>query len=123
MTLNLTSSKTIDAKRAFERFAAEHGVKIARYHCDNERFADTAFVRSCEESRQKLTFCGVNAHFQNGIVERAIRNLSKSAQKQLLHAKQRWPQGVSIALWPYALRSAAYLVTTCFRRSTKANRD
>ncbi len=108
MTLNLTSSKTIDAKRAFERFAAEHGVKIAHYHCDNGRFADTAFVRSCKESRQKLTFCGVNAHFQNGIVERAIRDLSESAQKQLLHAKQRWPQAVS-ALWPYALCSAAYL--------------
>jgi hypothetical protein len=44
MKSNLTSSKTIDAKRAFERFAAEHGIKIAHYHCDNGRFADTAFV-------------------------------------------------------------------------------
>jgi hypothetical protein len=44
MTLNLTLSETIDAKHAFERFAAEHGVKIAHYHCDNGRFADTAFV-------------------------------------------------------------------------------
>jgi hypothetical protein len=59
--------------------------------------------------RQKLTFCGVNAHFQNGIAERAIHDLSESVQKQLLHAKQRWPQAVSIALWPYALHSAAYL--------------
>ncbi len=109
MTSNLTSSETIDAKRAFERFAAKHSVKIAHYHCDNGRFADTAFVRSCEELRQKLTFCGVNAHFQNGIAERAICNLSESARKQLLHAKQRWPQVVSIALWPYALRSVAYL--------------
>jgi hypothetical protein len=110
MTLNLTSSKTLDAKRAFEHFPAKHGVKIAHYHCDNGRFPDTAFVRSCVEWRQKLTFCRVNAHFQNGIAERAICNLSESARKQLLHAKQCWPQAVSTALWLYALRSAAYLI-------------
>jgi hypothetical protein len=46
MTSNLTLSETINAKRAFERFAAEHGVKIAHYHYDNGRFANTAFVRS-----------------------------------------------------------------------------
>ncbi len=109
MTTNLTSSKIIDAKRAFERYVAEHGVRIAHYHCNNGRFANTAFVRSCEESHQKLTFCRVNAHFQNGIAERAIRDLSESARKQLLHAKQSWPQAVSTALWPYALRSAAHL--------------
>ncbi len=49
MMSNLTSSKTINAKCAFKRFAAEHGVKISHYHCDNGCFADTAFVRSCEE--------------------------------------------------------------------------
>jgi hypothetical protein len=98
MTTNLTSSENIDAKQAFERYATEHGVRIAHYHCNNGRFADTAFVRSCKESHQKLTFCGVNAHFQNGIAERAIRDLSESARKQLLHAKQCWPQAVSTAL-------------------------
>ncbi len=44
MMANLTSSKTINAKCAFKRFATEHGVKIAHYHCNNGRFADTAFV-------------------------------------------------------------------------------
>jgi hypothetical protein len=67
------------------------------------------FRKACESQGQKLTFCGVNAHFQNGIAERAIQDLSKSAQKQLLHARQCWPQAVSTALWPYALRHAAYL--------------
>jgi hypothetical protein len=81
MTTNLTSSEALEAKHAFERFAAKHGVKIAHYHCNNGQFADAAFIRSCKESRQKITFCGVNAHFQNGIAERAIQDLSKSAQK------------------------------------------
>jgi hypothetical protein len=69
---DLKSDETIKAKRAFEQFAADHGVRILHYHCDNCRFKDNAFQQSCEEARQQLTFCGVNAHFQNGIAERAI---------------------------------------------------
>jgi hypothetical protein len=83
MTSNLTSSKTLDAKRAFLCFATEYGIKIMHFHCDNGFFADSIFIhaRACEESRQRRTFCGVNAHFQNRIAERAIKDLSESAQK------------------------------------------
>jgi hypothetical protein len=79
MTTNLTSKETIDAKRAFERFAAKHGVQIKHYHCDNGQFADSLFCKACDAHNQKLTFYGVNAHFQYGIAEQAICNLSKSA--------------------------------------------
>jgi hypothetical protein len=109
MMSNLTSAKTIDAKHAFQQFAAKHGMCIQHYHCNNGRFADSMFRESCEAEGQQLTFCGVNAHFQYGIAEQAICNLSKSAQKQLLHAHQRWPQAVSTALWPYALCHTAHL--------------
>ncbi len=88
------------AKQAFEKFAVEHGVRILHYHCDNGRFADNAWKQSCKASCQRLTFCGVNAHFQNGIAERTIRDLSESARKQLLHAHARWPAVVHFALWP-----------------------
>ncbi len=60
-------------------------------------------------SRQRLTFCRVNAHFQNEIAERAIRDLLESARKQLLHARAHWPAAVHFALWPYALRNATLL--------------
>jgi hypothetical protein len=63
-------------------------------------------------SRQQLTFCGVNAHFKNGIAKCEIWDLSKSAQKQLLHARQRWPATVHTALWQYTLRSVALLHNT-----------
>jgi hypothetical protein len=109
MMTNLTSKETVDAKRAIERFAAEHGVQIKHYHCDNGRFADSLFRAACNSQNQKLTFCGVNTHFQNGIAERAIQDLSESARKQLLHARQQWPQAVSTALWLYALSHVAYL--------------
>jgi hypothetical protein len=109
MTSNLTSAKTIDAKHAFKLIAAKRGVRIQHYRCDNGRFADSMFHESCEAKGQQLTFCGVDAHFQNGIAKQAIRDLSKSARKQLHHAHQCWPQAMSTALWPYALCHAAHL--------------
>ena len=51
-------------------------------------------------------FCGVNAHFQNGIAEKRIRDLQEAARSQLLHAKHRWPSAVDTCLWPYAIRYA-----------------
>jgi hypothetical protein len=110
--LDLSAEETLKAKRAFEQFASEHGVKIQHYHCNNGRFSDNAFKQSCEQSRQQLTFCGMNAHFQNGIAERAIRDLSESARKQLLHARTRWPAAVHLSLWPYALCNTALLFNT-----------
>jgi hypothetical protein len=61
--------ETVAAKHAFETFAAEHGVKIQHYHCNNGCLSDNAFKQACHEQCQQLTFCGVNAHFQNGIAE------------------------------------------------------
>jgi hypothetical protein len=79
--------KTVAAKCAFESFAAKHGIRIHHYHCDNGRFADNAFKQACHDTGQQLTFCGVNAHFQNGIAKRSICDLSKSTRKQLLHTR------------------------------------
>jgi ribosomal protein L13E len=107
-----TSAETIQAKRAFERWASDYGVTIRHYHCDNGRFADNAFIAACEQQRQTITFCGVNAHHQNGIAERAIRDIQDQARKQLLHAKARWTKAIDLALWPYALRYAVYVHNT-----------
>jgi hypothetical protein len=106
---DLSSEETINGKLAFERFAAKHGMAIKHYHCDNGRFADNAFKQACEQGNQRLAFCGVNSHFQNGIAKRAIRDLSESARKQLQHARQRWPVAVHTALWLYVLRNAALM--------------
>ncbi len=109
LQINDSSIETVAAKQAFKTFAAEHGIKIQHYHCNNGHFSDNAFKQACHEQRQKLTFCGVNAHFQNGIAKCPFRDLLESACKELLHACARWPQAVHFALWSYALHNAALL--------------
>ena len=106
---SLTSEETYAAKHAFERFAKQHSITTQHYHADNGRFANNMFINECEQQKQQLTFCGINTHFQNGIAKWSIRDLTKSARKQLLHAHQHWPAAVHLALWPYELRSACYL--------------
>ena len=105
----LSSADTIAAKNAFETHAMSMGVTISHYHCDNGRFQDNAFLNSCKESGQRISFCPVNAHWQNAIAERAIRDLTDQARKMLLFALGRWPSAVDLALWPYAFRNAAYI--------------
>jgi hypothetical protein len=47
--------------------------------------------------------------FKMGLLNKPSKTSPKAHKKQLLHAKQCWPQAVSTALLPYALCSAAYL--------------
>ena len=102
----ITSDETVRAKRAFESYARTLGVSITHYHADNGRFADNAFLEDVSLNRQSITFCGVNAHFQNGISEKRIRDLQDLARTQLIHAQHRWPAAVEASLWPYAIRYA-----------------
>ena len=105
-----TSSKdTIAVKNAFELHAMSMGVTISHYHCDNGRFQDNAFLNSCRDNHQRISFCGVNAHNQNSIAERAIRDITEQARKMLLFAIGRWPRALDLSLWPYAVRTATFI--------------
>jgi hypothetical protein len=106
---SLTSADIVEAKEAFEAFTRNMGVRIQHYHADNGRFADNGFMNDVKQHQQTISFCGVNAHFQNGIAKKRIRDLQEQSRTMLLYVKSRWPKGVSINLWPYALRSANQL--------------
>ena len=101
-----SAEETIEAKKSWERYAADHGVTVKHYHADNGRFAENAFMESVAKSMQTISFCGVNAHFQNGVAEKRIRDLKDSSRTALIHANRRWPEAVTTNLWPYALRMA-----------------
>jgi hypothetical protein len=108
--LQQTSSaiETLEAKRAFEKFALAHAVQVKHYHADNGRFADNLWLADIAQRGQSISFCGVNAHFQNGVAEKRIRDLQEAARTILLDAKSRRPKAISACLWPYALRHANY---------------
>jgi hypothetical protein len=91
-------------------------VSIRHYLCDNGRFADKLFIDDVRSQRQHITFCGVNAHFQNGIAERKIRELQELTRTSLLHATARWPCAINTHLWPYALRIANDVIVNTPKR-------
>jgi hypothetical protein len=105
-----SGAETVSAKKAFEAFAESHGVLVRHYHADNGRFADNRFRNDCTAKNQTQSYCGVNAHWQNGLAERHIRVHQEMARTMLLHAKRRWPAAVETYLWPYAVRMASNIL-------------
>lgn len=102
--MSTTGEETLKAKKAFEAHVASFDVTVKNYHADNGRLAERKFLDHAEQHGQGVSFCGVNAHFQNGIAEKRIRDLTERARTSLLHVMNRWPDAVTINLWPYALR-------------------
>ena len=100
----ITSEESVKAKHAFESVAEQCGVKVLHYHANNGRFADNAFITDCNAQRQSISYCGVNAHFQNGIAERRIRDLQEQMRTSMLYAMSKCKRMILICLWPYAMR-------------------
>ena len=90
-----------------EVLSREMGVTVKHYHCDNGRFADNHFLQHCQTHHISVSFCGVNAHHQNGLADRTIGLLRDEAHVALWHAIYRWPSMLLLNLWPYAVRHAA----------------
>ena len=81
------------------------GVIIRHYHVENGRLAYNAFIKSVKIQGQIISYCGVNANFQNVISEKRTRDLQEQKRKQILHAKSIWISSIDLELWPYALRN------------------
>ena len=102
-----SAETTLQCKREFEQACATRGVTVKAYHADNGRFAEQSFIEDVKKSSQRITFCGVGAHHQNGISENAIKQLTLAARTLLVHAQSRWPEYITTMLWPFALKAAA----------------
>ena len=108
--VSLRASDTITSKRAFERLAKSCGVKIKSYHGDNGVFKAKEFMDALTSQEQDIRFSGVGAHHQNGIAERAIRNVTEKARSMMQHAYLHWPEEFHVELWPFALDYACWIV-------------
>ena len=73
---------------------------------DNGVFYDKSFIVDVTTEGQTISFYRANAHWQNGIAEKKIRNNQEHVRKMILFAKSKWPKAVNTHLWPYALHHA-----------------
>ena len=89
LMIDMNGEETLQTKQAFERVAASHNVTVKHYHCDNGLFDSAIFNNNIVRSNQTISFCGVNAHHQNGKAERVIRDCTDGARTSLLHAAYR----------------------------------
>jgi hypothetical protein len=72
---DLTLSKTLMEKHAYECFLASLGVDSKAYHANNCCFADKGFRDDCISSNQTITFCGVGSHHQMVLLSVKSRTL------------------------------------------------
>jgi len=110
----LTSEETLEAKQSYEAHADTFGVTVQKYRADNGRFADTIFQHHAQQAGQLISYAGVGSHHQNGIAEKKIGDLTSLARTILLHAHRNWPEAISLFLWPFALKYAAYIMNTFY---------
>ena len=91
------------AVKAFEKIPAQAGRHVKHYHAENGAFDQNSFLESINKKDQKITFCAVGAHHQNGIIENKNKILTISARTLLLHAICHWPQIIDLMFWPFAM--------------------
>ena len=107
--VSLRIGETLVGKRALDRFASQFGVKIKKFRCDNHPFNSQEFLEDLAVNEQTVTYCGVGAHHQNGVAERAIKSVTLYARAMMLHQLLHWPEAYDESLWPFALEHAVYI--------------
>jgi chloramphenicol O-acetyltransferase len=73
-------SEACHSKCDYEKFAQRYQVTVNSYHADNGAFRSETFQKSNDNKNQKLDFSGVNAQWQNGLVERSNGTLCAAAR-------------------------------------------
>jgi transposase InsO family protein len=106
---SISAEDTIRGKLLFEQEAADSGVRIRKYHSDNGVFSSKQFKDHCKVMKQKLTFSGAGAKFQNGVAENGIKTVCNMARANMLHATMQWPGFSFLDLWPFAIAYAIWV--------------
>ena len=56
---------------------------------DNGWFMDNGFIKDCQDKGQILSYGCINAHFQNGIAKKKIRDLQEAMRTSMLFTVQK----------------------------------
>jgi hypothetical protein len=112
-----TAAEACRSKCDYEKFAQCYNVTVDSYHADNGAFRSKTFQKAIENKNQKLNFSGVNAQWQNGLVERSNGILCAAARPMLNHAISEWDKTITPELCPFAIQQAATIYNTTKRQS------
>ena len=104
LMMEINAEAIVEDKLAFERVYNAHDVQVTHYHADNGLFETNTPKASVTKAQQTLSFCGVNAHHQNGKAEQRIKDVTEGARNSLLHGAHIWPKAVIPLLWPADLK-------------------
>jgi hypothetical protein len=75
-----TASEACRSKCDYEKFAQRYQVMVNSYHAENGAFRSETFQKAIDNKNQKFHFSGVNAQWQNGLVEHSNGTLCAAAQ-------------------------------------------
>ena len=73
--------ESIKSKAAYEQIAATFGIRVKNFYTDNRIFAEKRLKSDGSNNDETMSYCGVEAHFQNGIAEASIKQLTEKASK------------------------------------------
>ena len=90
-----------------EKLMAQAGRNVKHYHADNGKYEDNDFIDPINTKDQKIKFCGVEAHHQNGIIGNKNKILTLGARTLLLHGMRMWPTMIDSMCWPFAMKAVA----------------
>jgi len=85
---------------------------VKHYHADNGRFSDRGFHQDVTDKGQSISFCGISAHHQNGIIENRNKQLTLGVHTMLLHGMRHWPQMIDIMFSPFAMKAMVERLNT-----------
>lgn len=100
------AEESVLTKQSFESYMIDLGIDVKAYHVDDGIFCANERVDACEANHQRLTCTDVNAHHQNGIAERRIREFQEFSRTMMMDGNHKWLISILTSLWPYPLRMA-----------------
>jgi hypothetical protein len=112
-----TASEACRSKYDYEKFAQRYQVTVKSYHAENGAFDTETFQKAIKNKNQRLNSSGVNAQWQNGLIERSNGTLCAAARSMLNHAISKSDETIKAELWPFTIQHASKIYNTTKRRS------
>jgi hypothetical protein len=110
-----TTSEACQSKCDYEKFAQQYQVTVKSYHADNGPFRSETFQKAIDNKNQHLNVSGVNAQWQNSLVEPSNGTICAAARSMLNHRISKWDKTITSEIWPFAIQHATIIYNTTKR--------